>query len=153
MAIVIAALVVLRWKALRILIPIAIAEVIVVVWRMQVPAAYDEQYEVLISSLPRTIGRVPEALLAIVRHAGDFREWGVFWIAVAIAAVVALVRNRSARLVIPLVVIAVALGAYVLALTVTSWSIADLAPVAVNRLLAHLIIPASCILATAVQKP
>lgn len=153
MAIVIAALAVLRWKALRLLIPIAMAEAIVVIWRMQVPAAYDEQYEVLISSLPRTIGRVPDALLAIVRHAADFPEWGVFWIAVAIAAIVGLVRERSARLVIPLIVIAVALGAYVLALTVTSWSIADLAPVAVNRLLAHLIIPASCILAITVQKP
>lgn len=153
MAIVIAAVAVLRWKALRVIIPIVMAQAIVVSWRTQVPAAYDEQYDVLISSLPQTIGRVPDALFAIVRHAGDFSEWGVFWIAVAIAAIVGLVLDRSARLVIPLVVIAVAAGAYVLALTVTSWSIADLAPVAVNRLLAQLIIPASCILAETLRRP
>jgi hypothetical protein len=153
MAIVIAAVAVFRWKALPILAPIAIAEAIVVWWRTQVPAAYDEQYEVLVSSLPRTIGRVPEALTAIIRHAADFTEWGVFWIAVAIAAIAGLVRDRSARLAIPLIVIAMALGAYVLALTVTSWSISDLAPVAVNRLLAHLIIPGSCILAITLRKP
>ncbi|MFL6245261.1 MAG: hypothetical protein ACJ74H_04500 [Thermoanaerobaculia bacterium] len=153
MAIVIAAVIVFRLKALRILIPIAVAEAIVVYWRTQVPAAYDEQYEVLISSLPQTIGRIPTALLAFVRHAAGFSEWGVFWIAVAIATVIALVRNRSARLAIPLIVIAIALGAYVMALTVTSWNIAELAPVAVNRLLAHLLIPASCILATMLPKP
>jgi hypothetical protein len=152
-AIVIAAVAVLRWKALRVLAPIAIAEAIVVCWRAQVPAAYDEQYEVLVSSLPRTIGRVPEALFALVRHAADLPEWGLFWIAVAIAAIAGLVRHRSARLAIPLIVIAVALGAYVIALTVTSWSIADLAPVAVNRLLAQLIIPASCILAMTLHEP
>jgi hypothetical protein len=49
-----------------------------------------------------------------------------------------------------LTTIVVALCAYVAALTVTSWRIDELAPVAVNRLLAHLIVPATCILAMAV---
>jgi hypothetical protein len=112
-----------------------------------VPAAYDEQYEVLVSTLPRSIGRVPEAMQAIARHAIDFREWGVFWIAVAIAMVAGVFLTREKRFAIPLVTIVLALAAYVVALTVTSWSIADLAPVAVNRLLAHLLVPASTILA------
>jgi hypothetical protein len=145
-AVLVAALVArrLRWPML---VPIAIAEGIVVACRRLVPAAYDEQYEVLVSTLPRSIGRVPEAMQAIARHAIDFREWGVFWIAVAIAMVAGVFLTREKRFAIPLVTIVLALAAYVVALTVTSWSIADLAPVAVNRLLAHLLVPASTILA------
>jgi hypothetical protein len=44
--------------------------------------------------------------------------------------------------------IALALAAYAAALTVTSWNIAELAPVAVDRLLAQILIPASVVLAS-----
>jgi hypothetical protein len=128
----------------RMLVPLAVAEGIVIRWRMLVPAAYDEQYEVLVSSLPAKLGRVPAALGAFAEHAIDFSEWGGFWIAVAVAVVFA--RRRA----IPLVAMALALAAYVVALSVTSWSIDDLAQVAVNRLLLHLIVPAAWLLAAAI---
>jgi hypothetical protein len=147
-AIVIAAIVVRRLRV-SMLVPIAMAEAIVVYCRRMVPAAYDEQYEVLISSLPDTIARMPEATRAIVRHAIDFDAWGGFWIAAAIAAVICAIRVRDKRLAILLVTIVAALGAFVAALTVTSWSIADLAPVAVNRLLAQLLVPATTLIAMA----
>jgi hypothetical protein len=145
-AIVVAALLVRRsW--LQLLLPIVAAEAILTWWRRLVPAAYDEQYEVLIRTLPHNIGRAPAALLAIVRHATDFSEWGLFWMLVAVAIAICAVRDRSRQFLIPLIVIVVALGSYATALMVTSWKIEELAPVAVNRLLSQLILPAACILA------
>lgn len=147
-AIVIAALVVRRFRVVM-LVPIVIAELLVAYCRNLVPAAYDEQYEVLMRELPRSIARVPEAIGAIAKHAMGWQEWGAFWIAFAIAVLICVVRVREKRFTIALVTIVAALAAYVLALTVTSWSIADLAPVAVNRLLAQLLVPATTIIAMA----
>jgi hypothetical protein len=146
MAIVGAAIVARRFRFV-LLVPIAIAEAVVIAWRMQVPAAYDEQYEVLVSSLPSKLSRVPAALGAFAGHAIDFPEWGVFWIAVLAAVVIG--RRRA----IPLVAMTFALAAYVVALSVTSWSIGDLAQVAVNRLLLHLIVPAAWLLGAFVVDP
>jgi hypothetical protein len=87
----------------------------------------------------------------MARQAVEFSEWGVFWIAVAAAIVVCALLVRSRQFAIPLVTIAVALGAYVAALSVTSWRIEELAPVAVNRLLAQLLVPATWIVALAVN--
>jgi hypothetical protein len=145
LALVVAALLV-RKSWLQLLAPIVFAEAIVAYWRTLVPAAYDEQYEVLIGALPRSIDRAPAALLAIVRHATDFSEWGFFWIFVAAAIVLCAVRDRSPRFLIPLIVLVLALCSYATALMVTSWRIEELASVAVNRLLSQLIIPAACIL-------
>lgn len=148
-AVLLAALAVRRLRA-GVVAPVVAAMALVAYWRTLVPAAYDEQYEVLASSLLRSLHRVPEALLAIAQHACDVREWGVFWIAVAVAVVL------SRRITAPLVVIVVALAAYTFALTVTSWSIADLAKVAVPRLLLHLIVPGACLIAgpaTAISPP
>ncbi|HEV7238863.1 MAG TPA: hypothetical protein VGQ36_06445 [Thermoanaerobaculia bacterium] len=156
LAILAAAVFVRRLKSigewLWMLVPVAAAEGIVVYWRTLVPAAYDEQYEVLVSSLPASLDRVPAAMLAILRHAADVSEWGGFWIAVAVAIVAVAVLDRSRRYVILLVTMALALAAYVVALSVTSWRIEDLAAVAVNRLLVHLLVPAACMLAMALRK-
>ena len=141
---VIGAAIVARRFRFVMLVPIAVAEAIVVRWRMLVPAAYDEQYEALVSSLPARLERVPAALAAIAQHAVAFPEWGIFWIAAAAAAFV--VRRRG---LLPMVAIALALAAYTAALVVTSWRIEDLAPVAVPRLLLHLFVPAAWLLADA----
>lgn len=141
-----------RGEWMWMLVPIVVAEGIVVRWRSLVPAAYDEQYEVLVSSLPASLDRVPFAMLAILRHAVDIPEWGGFWIAVVAAILAGAIWNRSKRFAIPLVTMAVALAAYVVALSITSWRIEELAAVAANRLLVHLIVPGACILAMALRK-
>ena len=64
---------------------------------------------------------------------------------VLFAIAVAMTRRITA----PLVVIVVALAAYTFALTVTSWDIAELAKLAVNRLLLHLVVPGACLIAMA----
>jgi hypothetical protein len=133
-----------RWTML---VPIAIAEALVVIARRLVPAAYDEQYEVLVTALPHSMRRVPDALFAIVRQASDVRQWGLFWFVVALSVIAGFFVAREKRFAIPLITIMLALGAYVVALSVTSWNIAELAPVAVDRLLAHLLMPAATIVA------
>jgi hypothetical protein len=151
-AMLVAAVVVRRLKWLWLLAPVVVAEGIVMVWRRLVPAAYDEQYEVLVSSLPASLDRVPSAIAAFAKHAVDFSEWGIFWIAL-IVAIVSLGRRVSSPVVlIPLITITVPLAAYIAALAVTSWSMDDLAKVAVNRLLVHLLVPAAYILTLALRK-
>lgn len=136
----------LKWT---ILAPIVAAIAILSWWKTQVPAAYDEQYGVLIRTLPASLHRIGSAMRALASHAVDFSEWGVFWIAVALAIVIGAFRERSARFAALLVALLAPLGAYVLALTVTSWSIDELANVAANRLLLQLIVPGACVIAMA----
>jgi hypothetical protein len=133
------------------ILPVIAAQALVSSWRMQVPAAYDEQYGVLVATLPTSLDRAPAAMRALLTHAVNFSEWGIFWIAFAIAVLIAAWTARSARFAIPLVAILAALGAYTLALTVTSWRIDDLAAVAANRLLSHLLLPAASIIAMAIH--
>ena len=98
----------------------------------------------LMRLLDAKLGRIPAALAAIARYAVDFREWGIFWIAVVIAALVV-----GRRGLVALAAMVLALAAYVIALSVTSWSIDDLAKVVVNRLLLHLLVPGAWLLAAA----
>jgi len=100
--------------------------------------------------LPHLLPRLPAAVRALSTHACDVHAWGWFWPWTLVAAVVALVRRRAAEIAVPSIVIAVTLVAYTLALTVTSWNIDELANVAANRLLVHLLVPASWILAQAI---
>lgn len=145
---ILAAALVLRRLTWRVWIPIAAAQGLVAFWRRLVPPAYDEQYDVLLRALPRFAGRFSEAVAAIVREALDVREWGLFWIAVVAAAAVAALAVRERRPMAALVMMALALASYAAALTVTSWNIAELAPVAVDRLLVQILIPASAVLTT-----
>lgn len=148
-------LVLTRWPLVRrgfaaIGAGLAIAAALLLAWRVHVPPAYDEQYNVLISQLPRLLGRLPDAAGALVASAVRTETWGFFWPAVAAAAVIVAIARR--RVVIPpaLVLVAVA-GTYVAALTVTSWDIRELAGVAADRLLLHLLGPACAIVAAAVE--
>jgi hypothetical protein len=101
---------------------------------VQVPAAYDEQYEVLVSSLPAQLERagrdrrIRETRRAILRVGIFGSRWPSR-------------RSSSGAAASFLVAMALALSAYVVALSVTSWSIDDLAKVAVNRLLLRFSFP------------
>lgn len=123
------------------------AILLLAVWRRSVPQAYDEQYSSLLRDLPHSLMRTPDALVAMIRHAADPRAWGWFWaIALAAAVVGAFGRHRRA-LYFPAAVIGLTLAADLAAFAVTSWNIDELAGVAANRLLVHLILPAAALLA------
>jgi succinate-acetate transporter protein len=79
-----------------------------------------------------------------------FSSWGVFWIAIIIAAAFAIrVDRRAATIAIAIIVsmLAVYCGVYV----ATEWVVADLIAVTSNRLLMHLAAPALFLLALASQ--
>jgi len=77
-------------------------------------------------------------------------RWGIFWIAVIIAAVVATRLDRRARLAIAVIgsMLAVYIGVYV----VTAWNVSDLIAVTADRLLMHVIGPALFLLASGVAQ-
>jgi hypothetical protein len=136
-----------RW--FWIAVPAVAAQVLLFCWRLRVPAAYDEHYGVLVWTLPSSMHRVDDAARALFARAIDFSEWGIFWIAVAVAIVIGAWIGRSRALTVPLVAMGVALIAYIVALTVTSWPVDALAAVAADRLLLHLFMPAAYVIAAA----
>ncbi len=137
--------------ALRMVVPVIGAVLLLFVWRRQVPPAYDEQYNVLIRELPNALHRLPQALHAFASHAFDFKTWGFFWPLTIVAIAIALIGRRRATIIGPLLVLVAMLGVYALTFTVTSWNIDELARVAASRLLLHLVIPACFIIAVAAE--
>lgn len=131
---------IMRWRAIA--WP-AGAAIVLWWWRRSVPAAYDEQYEVLVRFLPERLHRLDDGMLALMRHAVDWREWGLFWIVFLIAGVIG--RKK------PFFVCLAVAAAYALTFAVTSWNIDELASVAADRLLLHLLVPAALTIASALQ--
>jgi hypothetical protein len=118
-------------------------------WWSYVPAAYDERYDVLVRHLPARLYRVGEAAHALGRHALQWTQWGAFWIAVAVGLIVIATKARTKNNGFLAAVLLLSLSAYVIAFTVTSWSFEELATVAADRLLTHLLGPACAIIAAA----
>lgn len=137
-----------EWSA--VLLPVAGAGGVLLWWRMSVPAAYDEQYNVLVTELPQLIHRLPAALRAVVGKAFELQTWGWFWPISVVSLLVCAVRRRR-EVMAPLTILIVVLAAYAGAFTVTSWDIGELANVAVDRLLLHVLGPACCIIAAALE--
>lgn len=127
------------------------AVALLLAWRARVPAAYDEQYDVLLRTLPDVLHRLPLALGSLAMHGSDRNVWAFFWPVTLIASVVALSRHRRAYAVGPLLVVVLMFGTYALTFAVTSWNIAELANVAASRLLLHLVIPACFVIAVAAE--
>ncbi len=137
-----------RDAILAALAPLA-AALLLAAWRVRIPAAYDEQNELLLRGLLQSTSRVPAALRAFAAHAFDPAQWGWFWPLVLVAIVVSLIGPRRSESVLPLVTIGGTMLAYLAVYTVTSWNVAELANVSANRLLLHLVIPAACLVAIA----
>jgi hypothetical protein len=127
-----------RWRSLKLVLPPAVAVVILLLWRYSVPDAYDENYAALVPLLPERLHRIGSAAGALLARMFEVTTWGLFWPAAIAGAVVSFRRVRA--LVLPMVCI---LAAYVLAYAVTSWNIAELASVSADRLLLHLAGPAA----------
>jgi hypothetical protein len=135
----------------RIVIP-AITSVIAAfalfVWRARIPAGDEEDILRMLPTVFQKLHHLGDALAAFPAHMSLFPRWGLFWIAVVIAAVLAWrVDRRAARLAISVILamLAVYAGVYV----VTEWVVSDLIAVTADRLLMHVIAPALFLLALA----
>jgi hypothetical protein len=120
-------------------------------WRFHVPAGDEEDVLALLPTLPEKLHRIGNALAAFPRHMIGFSHWGVFWIAVIVAAVLALRADKRGAL-LAIGVIAAMLAVYIGVYIVTAWVQAELIAVTADRLLMHIIGPALALLALASQR-
>jgi hypothetical protein len=126
----------------------AVATTALFVWRARIPAGDEED---ILRMLPTVFGKLHNlghAFAAFPTHMFLFARWGIFWIAVVIAAVLAWhVDRRAARLAIA--VIAAMLAVYIGVYIATDWIVSDLIAVTADRLLMHVIAPALMLIALA----
>jgi len=135
----------------RIVIPAitsVIAAMALFVWRARIPAGDEEDIVRMLPTIFQKLHHLGDALAAFPVHMFLFPRWGLFWIAVVIAAVLAWrLDRRTARVAISVIVamLAVYAGVYV----ATDWVVTDLIAVTADRLLMHVIAPALFLLALA----
>jgi hypothetical protein len=123
-----------------------IAAVALFIWRARIPPGDEEDIIRLLPTIPQKLHNVRAALAAFPRHILLMPHWGLFWIAVIIAAALALrVDRRNATLAIS--VIAAMLAVYVVVYVATAWVLSDLIAVTADRLLMHVIAPSLFLLA------
>jgi hypothetical protein len=128
----------------------AVAAVALIVWRARIPVGDEENIVRMLPTIPDKLHHLGAALTAFPRHMIAFSNWGIFWIAVVVAAFLAMqVDRRAATVTIAVIVsmLAVYCGVYV----ATEWVVSDLIAVTANRLLMHLVAPALFLLALAAQ--
>lgn len=128
----------------------AVATIALLIWRARIPVGDEENFVRMLPTIPEKLGHLRAALTAFPRHMIAFLSWGIFWIAVIIAAVFAIrVNRRAATIAIAIIVsmLAVYCGVYV----ATEWVVTDLIAVTAHRLLMHLAVPAFFLLALASQ--
>jgi len=125
-----------------------IAAIALFVWRARIPAGDEED---ILRMLPTVFGKLhhlADALAAFPRHMLLLQRWGIFWIAVVIAAVLTLrVDKRIATIAIS--VIAAMLTVYASVYVATDWVVSDLIAVTADRLLMHVVAPALTLIALA----
>lgn len=129
----------------------AIAAVALLIWRTGIPAGDEEDIVRMLPTIPEKLHRLRAALAAFPRHMLVLPSWGLFWIAVVIAAVIAVRVDRRATL-LAIAVIASMLAVYCAVYVATGWVLSDLIAVTANRLLMHLVAPGLFLLALAAQR-
>jgi hypothetical protein len=128
----------------------AIATAALVVWRLRIPAGDEEDIVRMLPTIPGKLSHLRAALGAFPRHMLAFSSWGIFWIAVMIAAVIAMRVDRRAAI-LAIAIIASMLAVYCGVYVATEWVVSDLIAVTANRLLMHLVAPALFLLALTAQ--
>jgi hypothetical protein len=125
-----------------------VATAALIVWRLRIPAGDEEDVFRLLPTIPEKLHRLGIAIAAFPRHMLLMPRWGIFWIAVIVAAVVAR-RVREARLAVA--VVASILAIYTAVYVTTAWIPSELIAVTADRLLMHVIAPSLFLLALAIR--
>jgi hypothetical protein len=128
-----------------------IAAIALFVWRARIPAGDEEDIIRLLPTIPQKLHNIGDALAAFPRHMLLVPHWGIFWIAVVVAAIFALRANRRAATV-AVSVTAAMLAVYVVVYVATAWVVSDLIAVTADRLLMHVTGPSLFLLALATQR-
>ncbi|MEA2342367.1 MAG: hypothetical protein QOF63_536 [Thermoanaerobaculia bacterium] len=131
----------------RITMPAIITSVVAVallVWRWRIPVGDQEDVVRVLLTIPDRLHRF--GLAAFPRHMLLMPRWGIFWVAVIIAAIIA-GRVRAAR--VAIAVIVSMLAVYTVVYVTTAWVPSELIAVTADRLLMHVIAPSLFLLARA----
>jgi hypothetical protein len=116
-----------------------------VIWRLRIPAGDEEDIFRLLPTIPEKLHRIGIAIAALPRHMLLMPRWGIFWIAVIAAAIVAARIERAAWLAIAIIVSIVAM--YTAVYVTTAWVPSELIAVTADRLLMHAAAPSLFLLA------
>jgi hypothetical protein len=123
----------------------SVATAALLLWRWRIPVGDQEDVLQVLLVLPDKLHRV--GIAAFPRHMLLMPRWGLFWIAVIIAAIIATrIDHRAAWLAIA--VIGSMLAVYTAIYITTAWVPSELIAVTADRLLMHVIGPSLFLLAT-----
>jgi hypothetical protein len=140
-----AALAIHRLRAVATFAPLVASFAALVVWHSRLPPADVDDVLARLPLLPQRLERIGPAIARIGAHLIAFPVWGLFWIAAAIACVVAIRR----RLLLPLYTLGGMLAIYLVTYAVHTWPLADIVDSSIDRLLMPLVAPALFVIAAA----
>ncbi|HEX3579007.1 MAG TPA: hypothetical protein VHY33_10630 [Thermoanaerobaculia bacterium] len=140
---------VLRKRILTPAVIVVIATAALIIWRLRIPAGDEEDVFRLLPTIPEKLHRIGVAVAAFPRHMLLMPRWGIFWIAVIVAAIVATRIDRRAWLAIA--AIASILAVYTAVYVTTAWIPSELIAVTADRLLMHVIAPSLFLVALATR--
>jgi hypothetical protein len=126
-----------------------IATTALFIWRMRIPAGDEEDVFRLLPTIPEKLHRIGIALAAFPRHMFLLPRWGILWIAIIIAAIIATRVDRAAWFAIA--IIGSMLAIYAAVYVTTAWVPSELIAVTADRLLMHVIAPSLFLLALAAR--
>jgi hypothetical protein len=132
-----------------------IATLSLIVWRLRIPAGDEEDVFRLLPTIPEKLHRIGIAIAAFPRHMLLMPRWGIFWIAVIVAAICVHLRKKlypqmtqlSADAWLAIAMLASILAVYTAVYVTTAWVPSELIAVTADRLLMHVIAPSLFLLA------
>jgi hypothetical protein len=121
----------------------SVATAALLVWRWRIPVGDQQDVVQVLLTVPDKLHRI--GIAAFPRHMLLMPQWGLLWIAVIVAAVIATQIDRRAWLAIA--VIGSMLAVYTAIYITTAWVPSELIAVTADRLLMHVIAPSLYLLA------
>ena len=131
-----------------------VATAALIIWRWHIPVGDEEDVFRLLPTIPEKLHRLGMAIAAFPRHMLLMPRWGFFWIAIIVAAIIALRKKRYPQMTqmstdawLAIAVIASILAMYTAVYITTAWIPSELIAVTADRLLMHVIAPSLFLLA------
>lgn len=141
----------LAMKAALALIPIVATFAVLATWRAMIPLEYDEDYTGRITTIASALPNLAPAAGLFLGRALDPQLWGVFWLIVVPAILVAIISQERRRAIASVAFIGLVSIAYVGAYAVSGWKLDELAKVSGGRLFLHLVPAAAVLIAEAAR--
>jgi len=123
------------------LAPVAIAVAHLFVWRSRIARSDEEDFARTIFDLPRHLDRFAGSLAGLLSNVAAWRDWGLFLVAVVLAAIVLAARKQWRPLALAGAVIAPMLLLYAAVYAVAPWDLRGMSDHLAPRVFTHLLGP------------